>query len=912
MSERHRPARYPVLTLLAGLAAFPPQEGATAPRVERASTHLSELLASARIESPLVGLQPARDLNELDDPDKDVLLEEGFEEFDWSFAQWPRVSVARIAAEGDGEALQLDAPTDAFLGWVLPVRLDAFYRFERAVRVRGVPFCDLCVVESREEPEQVRLDARRLFLPGRGSALKVHRLPIRSGGEHENAWQRASTSFYPTPRTRSLVVLVRPDVGADPGATVRGMSFDDVRLEEVLPDRTERMRLLKGADPAPGAGDDPGFRKAGWLLPLPSPEGVQAGEAAESNYDWRTALYAPPKTELAFDLVLPEGARLRLATGLARETPPDSAARFQVELVRSGAEPELLLDRVRAARMQEWHWEDVDLDLSASAGRAVTLVLRTLAEKGDPHPLWADPRVEAAGKETDPLVILIAVDTLRADRLSSYGYGRATSPALDRLAAEGVRFDQARSNCNWTCPSFASIFTGLVPSRHGVTSYGPATPLPDELVTLAEHFQARGWATRSIAYKVPLFDGNYEQGFDQAYNVPRDVIRGEENLARALEWLGAHRGGPAFLFLHFNDPHQPFVQPEPYDRAFGPPPKEYGLGLPPDVPGENQEDGKRLFRDLYDGAVAYVDLCIGRFLDALRERGLYERAAIAFVADHGEQLWEHGRFGHGGDDLYDEIVRVPLIVKPPAGTFEKGRVIAAHVSGFDVMPTLLELAGVPPATKLDARSLVPLIRGLAERLDRVVVTETSLRGIALVDGGFKYVLLPGGERESLFDLRGDPGEKRDLASERPAELARMREHAIAYLLEHRPGNYLLVRSEEPARITVSTRAVRSLVGPPARLEVARAAEETAVELSGGAWSLFEIEAPDGAPVTVQGLDSVGPAAGFEPWNARPLASLSGTAAWRVRGPEPRKRVDTSTQPLDAELLEELKRLGYAE
>jgi arylsulfatase A-like enzyme len=911
MIERKSP-RLQSFPIALGLLALGGQGDGTTPARPAGTTRLAERLGSARIESPLVGLEPAADLSSLDDPDLDVLLDEGFEDFDWSFAGWARVPQAEVVAEGEGHVLRLRAPTEAFLGWALPVRLDAFYRFERAVRVRGEPFCDFYVVESRDELGGERLDTRSHFLAGRGSALKVHGLPLRSGAEGEGAWQRASTSFYPTPRTRSLVVLVRPRVGADPKATVRGMSFDDVRLEEILPDRTERMRLLKGAHPAPLADPALGLRKAGWLLPLPSPEGVQEGEPAESNYDWREALYAPPKTELAFELVVPEGARLRLATGLARETVPGSAARFQVELRQEGREPELLLDHVRVARMEDWHWEELDLDLSARSGREVTLLLRTLCEEGDPHPLWADPRIEAAGKPSDPLVILIAVDTLRADRLSSYGYARPTSPALDRLAAEGVRFDQARSNCNWTCPSFASIFTGLVPSRHGVTSYGPATPLPDELVTLAEHFRARGWATRSIAYKVPLFDGNYEQGFDRAFNVPRDVIRGEENLSRALEWLGSHRGGPAFLFLHFNDPHQPFVQPEPYDRKFGSAPEALGFRYPPDVPGPDQEDAKRMFSDLYDGAVAYVDACIGRFLDALRERGVYERATIAFVADHGEQLWDHGRFGHGGDDLFDEIVRVPLIVKPPAGTFRPGQVVPAEVSAFDVMPTLLELAGIPPAVDLDARSLVPLIQGKAERLERAVVTETSLRGIALVDGGYKYVLQPGGE-EALFHLRSDPAERRDLAPERPEELARLRELAIAYLLEHRPGNYLLVRSgAEGARVVVSSRSVRTLVGPPTRSDLESESPQSIVDLSGGAWALLVVEDPDAAQVAVRGLETKGPATGFEPWTARRLASLSGAAVRRFHGPETGGPRDTSAEPVDAELLEALRRLGYAE
>jgi arylsulfatase A-like enzyme len=909
MTERKRRVPYLVLTLIPWSLALSAQEATPRPGGE--TIHLSDLLASARIESPLNGLQPARSLADLGDPDTDVLLEENFEEFDWSFAQWPRLPVADVVADGEGHVLRLDAPAEAFLGWVLPVRNDAFYRFERAVRVRGEPFCDLCVVESRAEPEEWRLDPRVFFLAGRGFALKVHSIPIRSG-EDESGWQRAGTSFYPTPRTRSLVVLIRPDAGFDPNSIVRGMEFDDVRLVEIAPSRTERMRLLMGANAAADAGPHAAMRKAGLLLPLPSPEGAREGEAAESNYDWRSALYAPPKSELGFELVLPRGARLRLATGLAQETPPGSAARFQVELSEPGGKPELLLDRVRAARTEEWHWEEADLDLSAKAGKSVTLVLRTLLESGDPHSLWADPRVEAAGDASDPLVILIAVDTLRADRLSCYGYGRATSPALDRLAAEGVRFDQARSNCNWTCPSFASIFTGMVPSRHGVVSYGPATPLPDELVTLAEHFQARGWATRSIAYKVPLFDGHYEQGFDQAFNVPRDVTRGEDNVARALEWLEAHRGGPAFLFLHFNDPHQPFDQPEPYDRKFGPAAETLGLAMPPEVPGEGQEERKRLFHDLYDGAVAYVDHCIGRILDALRERGLYGSATIGFVADHGEALWEHGRFGHGGAELFDEVVRVPLIVKPRAGTFEAGKVIATSVSGFDVMPTLLELSGIPPAVELDARSLVPLLRGAAADPERAVVTETSQRGLALVQGGYKFVLQPGGEAETLFHLPSDPAERHDLASERPQELARMRELAIAYLLDHRPGRFLVVKTEEAARFSVSTAAVRKLAGPPARLTVSSTEEECSVEVASGGWLLLEIESPEAEAVTVQGLENHGGNPAFEPWSDRKLSSLTGTGVWRVRGPEPWKAVDTSSNPVDVELLEELKRLGYAE
>lgn len=913
MLERNLPAVGALLVsslLAAPVVAVPGEPGGAG----GGTLPLSEILDEARIESPLLGVEPAEELSDLVRPTLDVLLDQGFEDFDWAFEGWDRAAGIEVVEDGDGHVLRLEGVEDRpALGWVRPVHSDSFYRFERSVRAMDEPFCDFYVVESRVEFEQARPDPQTYFLAGRGQALKVHAAPMRSDPESRGQWQRTATSFFPSPRTRSLVILIRPRTGADPDSTVRGMAFDDLRLEEVRPTSSERIRLLKAAHPALDADPARGMRKSGWLLPLPSPEGVQAGEPAESNYNWREALYAPPTTTLAFDLSIPERATLRLATGLARETRPGAAARFQVEVAApGGAEPVRLLDQVRAAEMEDWHWEDVDLDLGPWAGTRATVTLRTEADKGDPHCLWGNPRIETVG-ESDPLVILIAVDTLRADRLSVYGYERETSPALDRLAAEGVRFDQARSNCNWTCPSFASIFTGLVPSRHGVTSYGPATPLPDELVTLAEHFQGEGWATRSIAYKVPLFDGNYEQGFDQAFNVPRDRIRGEENLARALEWLDSHRGGPTFLFLHFNDPHQPFIHPEPLDREFG---SASTLAAAFGIPGEpdRQED----FAELYDGAVAYVDSCIGRFLDALRERRLYDTATVAFVADHGEALWEHGRFGHGGDQLFDEVVRIPLIVKPPAGTFKPGRVVKGDVSAFDVMPTLLELAGIQPADELDARSLMPLISGSRRRLGRPVVTETSGRGLALVDGGFKYVLQTRSQEEALFHLESDPEERQDIAAELPGQLALMRSQAIEYLLSHRSGDYVLAHTgSEPATLRFGTHAVRGLAGVPPTAARSRSGPDSHLTLPGDTWSLFEIEAADADDVGVSGLEVRGVATGFEPWVPGRLEDLSGPGLWRVRGPQPRVVREVAPEdeqaeeaPVDLEMLEALRRLGY--
>jgi len=894
-------------TVHASQEPAPPAEGR---EVHRGSAiRLVEHLDSARISSPLLELEAASDVRALEDPEIVPLLEEPFEDFDFDFWGWPRVEAARIVDDEDGQVLRLDSGLDSSLGWSLPVRTDTFYHFARSIRVEGAPFGDVYVVESSQEFDEELPQSRQHFLSGRGRALKIHHVPLRPANEAGEGWQRGSTCFFPTPRTKSLAVVFRPRVGADRDATISSMYFDDILLEEVSPSPEECVRLLKASHPAASARPELGMRKSGRLLPLPSAGGVRDGESAESNYTWRQALYAPPTTEIAFDISIPEDARLRLATGLARETAPGAAARFQVELALPGAEPRTLLDVVRVAEPEQWHWEEVDVDLSQWSGQSGTLTLRTQAENWSPHPLWGNPRILTGGDEDDPIVILIAVDTLRADRLSCYGYERETTPALDRLAQEGVRFDQARSNCNWTCPSFASIFTGLVPARHGVSSYGPATPLPDELETLAEHFQSAGWATHSIAYKVPLFEGNYEQGFDQAFNVPRDVIRGEENLKRAIEWLDGQRGGPSFLFLHFNDPHQPFVHPEPLDREFGAAANIFDRVMPD---GNDQEKIDR-WSELYDGAVAYVDSCIGSFLDSLRERGLYDEAVVVFVADHGEALWEHGRFGHGGDALFDEVVRVPLIVKPPKESFEAGQVVASDVSGFDVMPTLLELGGLPVPPGLDALSLLPLVGGEPEGLDRAVVTENSRRGLSLVHGGYKLHIELGTDRVLLYDLKADPKELEDVADSNPEVVERLKKRTIAYLLEHRPGNYLLVHSpRKGATLQVDTENLRTLVGPPPRRDPARAAGHSAVELPAGIWALLQVEGLGAADVEVEGVVARGPDSGFQPWVRGGLPLLEGAGVWRVHGPESVGPVDTSDMPVDAELLERLRALGYAE
>lgn len=873
---------------------------------------LAERLDSARIDSPLVGLQAASDLSKLAGATATPLLAEDFATLEVAAQAWPGMPDARTADEDGNRYLQVQTiGWQDTLSWAFPARTEAFYRFERSIRLHGPAVGDVYVVESRLPPSADVTDPLRNRLAGRGAALRVHGLELHAHAEVGAQWQKSSVTFHPSPHTRSLVVLVRPR--SDAGDVVGGspIDVDDVRLEEFVPTPIQRAALLKASDAAPEANVELGMLKQGLLLPLPAVDSEQ-GLALEANYTWRRALYAPPPTDIAFELDIPQSARLRLGCGLSRATPPGSAASFEVELRPAGdADARLLLADRRDAQFEDWRWSEHELDLSAFAGRRATLTLRTRALQGDPHPLWAEPRLESAAQNDQPLVILIAVDTLRADRLGCYGHGRPTSPAIDALASDGIRFSAAYANANWTCPSFASIFTGLVPSRHGVTSYGPATPLPDELLTLAEIFRARGWSTHSIAYKVPLYDGGYEQGFEEAFNAPRDVVRGEENLAYALDWLDHRPSGPGFLFLHFNDPHVPYKQPEPYDRLFGPPATALGRSLPLSISdprlSASPEPLRGLVNDLYDGSVAYVDHCIGRFLDALRERGLYERALVAFVSDHGEQLWEHGRFGHGEEALWQEVVRVPLIVKPSKGTFETGRTLDAPVSAFDLMPTLLELAGLARPENLDARSLVPLLQGAATSLGVPAVSETSSGSLSVVQGTWKYSIAIGASGvERLFDLSRDPGERTDLSSTLGDQLESMRRLAAAYLVAHRPGAYLLARTgEEPLSARVRGAGVERLIGS---IAIRADSDVTHFELPPRSWALVRWNVTGEPSFEGMAAPSDGEPAGGADAVARCLAGET-AGVWRLQGPAP--AAVEARDSLDLSQLEALRALGYA-
>lgn len=385
-------------------------------------------------------------------------------------------------------------------------------------------------------------------------------------------------------------------------------------------------------------------------------------------------------------------------------------------------------------------------------------------------------------------VLLITLDTTRADHLGLYGYARPTSPVLDLLAKESRVYERAYSTSSWTLPAHASLFTGLVPTTHGarkdpegelILSAEVATPESwtiyranaprEDVPTIAELFTAAGWSTGAIVggpwMKRPFGLARGFQHYDDD-DVVADGRRGSAITERARAWLrGAKK--PFFLFLNYFDPHTPYGAPASYT-------KRVLEGRPP-PPGLSPDQKQAL---LYDAEIRYTDDQIGLLLNELRQAGLYDSSWIVVTADHGELLGEHGRTGHGLT-LDEVLVRVPLIVKPPAGLWPPAR-IAEPVLLTDIMPMLLDAIGLPIPDGV--QGTVPgRARGpIFAEVNPLPAESEDGDYQAWIEGDWKLLWNSNG-RHRLYDLGRDPGESRDLGPDEPARLAEMIDRMNRYV-----------------------------------------------------------------------------------------------------------------------------------
>lgn len=402
-----------------------------------------------------------------------------------------------------------------------------------------------------------------------------------------------------------------------------------------------------------------------------------------------------------------------------------------------------------------------------------------------------------------PDVVVVVIDTLRADHLGLHGYARATSPAIDLWARRGVVFERALSPAPWTLPAMASLLTGRWPSAHGAGSrdreadWAQARLLGPELPTLAAELGRAGFRTGAVVNNVFMAPSlGLARGFATYDYRPAGVGRGRraaEVVDAGLAWLDAQpKDARVFLLMHVFDPHLPYDAPAPYAGRFSA--QFAATALRPAQPQDVRRrlpalgEGERAFLTAaYDEEIASTDAELGRLFAGLEARGRFERALVILTADHGEELFDHGGFEHG-HATWQEVLRVPFVAWAPG---LRARRETVPVSLVDVMPTALEAAGVARPTS-DGTSLWPLLTRGTRPGPRLLAAEGTLRRPerrALLSWPLKLVTQEEQGRRELYDLARDPGETRDLAPERRAEVDR-----LASLLER----LLAARRARPA------------------------------------------------------------------------------------------------------------------
>jgi arylsulfatase A-like enzyme len=542
------------------------------------------------------------------------------------------------------------------------------------------------------------------------------------------------------------------------------------------------------------------------------------------------ALVAVPPTEIRFRLKVPPNARMEFNYGLRhdaeifRAKTGERRAEFKL-ILSSGVGEEKLFQKSLSLRPgRALVFDSKEIDLSGRAGENLEIRLITEGD-GKALAFWFNPIVYRA-RDDARYVILVSLDTLRADHLTCYGYSRDTSPNMDALARDGARFVNSFSAAPWTLPSHISLITGLSVVNHGVES--PEFRLNPAVSTVAEMLRAKDF------YCAALTGGGYVSdfyGFDQGFDSFRVIgsVTGpdaaEALRVNACRWLKKNQNKNLFLFLHTYQIHPPFYCPEPFNRRY------LGEGAKFDrfdtstwgFSAQNRfkplaEDLRTNIIDLYDAEIRYTDeTLIGGLVAELKSLGLYDRTMIVVTSDHGEEFFEHGAWIHT-HSVYNEVTHVPLIIKF-FNSRHAGRTFEAPVSGVDVMPTICGEFGIDTkSASIDGIDLAGRLRkkGDAGSLDRVLVSDLASRlmnkhipgKIALVKYPYKFIFNmpyapedlsffsspppPLAETE-LYDLPRDAGESSNLAGRRPDLVRQFRE-----LLKkaYRPRKKVGARKEE--------------------------------------------------------------------------------------------------------------------
>lgn len=525
---------------------------------------------------------------------------------------------------------------------------------------------------------------------------------------------------------------------------------------------------------------------------------------------------------ITYELDLPPRPWLDLSVGTVEEAPVG----FQV-VVRGAGRDRIVFKRTVTTPHR---WSSAMVDLAEFAGRRVEISMAVEAAAPGALGFWGAPVVRqevdarkeslSNNREARPRnLIMIVVDTLRKDHLSTYGYDRETSPNLTVLAAQGALFEDSIAQATWTKASMPAILTSLYPDSHTVQEFDHR--LPASATTLAEVFRDAGYATLSLTSI--LFVGqftNLHQGFEQLHESGSlDRANGSkvarEYVDRLILWLEDHQNFPFFALLHVQDPHDPFEPYPPYDRMWADPTykekfeeqskkvrkyisdplmKAFGMPTKKELAAAEIDAKRYVSQEIgwYDGSIRALDAELGRLLERLDELHLNDNTLIALVSDHGEEFLEHGRHFHG-QSVYGELSRVPMILKGPG--VAPGVRVAETVESIDLMPTILDLIGLAPPLEVQGQSLASLIsNNPGETLTNSFRARPAFTGKAaivqgagpaprdseaysVIDDGWKLVhhIAPGegSPDKELFNHQSDPLNLNDVAAANPEIVERL-------------------------------------------------------------------------------------------------------------------------------------------
>jgi arylsulfatase A-like enzyme len=621
------------------------------------------------------------------------------------------------------------------------------------------------------------------------------------------------------------------------------------------------------------------------------------------DHEVRNSVLAPQGTPIEYRLDIAGSCELRVAFGLP-------AGRWQSIVFRATAiesdekETVLFEQSVGPEDGATGQWLEATASLERWQGQELRVVLSTSSalEPDLPQgvPMWADPHVIAVGSGLPdvPNLLVVSIDTLRADRMSLHGYPVPTTPFIDAWARDNaVVFSTVVAPAPWTLPSHVSLFSGLDAERHGINhdvggvrAIGGAASITS-LDLMAERLGRVGYETAAFtggAYVHPQY--GFAQGFDRFSTWPdraRDELELETGIDRTLEWMAGRSTAPFFAFLHTYAVHDPYRVRQPYFDRVAPigvevPDGRVALISPPNDPAtgflrQNQfvfrpsgggqrelmmdQESMRMVSALYDCGVAYADAQIGRLLGEMAELGLAQRTVIVLTSDHGESLGERGQMGH--IYLSDDNLLVPLVISVPGG-LGAGRVVHDQVRLIDVLPTVLDLVGLESGAEFDGVSLVPLMIGNPSPVPPVAWSYSAAanRGLAMrVDGQFKYTInntawaqLVG--RQQLFDLTSDPAEIHNLVpGDERAET--LRETAMLDFERRAVGLRLRVQSGDgrlqgsisgPAVRPVGTKFIGLETGAASCTEIG----EASIDVPPGSEFALHFEKVFGLKLTVNG------------------------------------------------------------